>query len=57
MINNIASMDMRPQMAVTKPTASVASFSMPPILGFKTPILNQKALIKVKKIKRGDEND
>ena len=54
MINNIASMDMRPQMAVTKPTASVASFSMPPILGFKTPILNQKALIKVKKIKRGD---
>ena len=27
---------------------------MPPILGFKTPILNQKALIKVKKIKRGD---
>ena len=47
-------MDMRPQMAVTKPTASVSGFSMPPILGFKTPVLNQKALIKVKKIKRGD---
>lgn len=54
MINNITSMDMRPQMAVTKPTASVSGFSMPPILGFKTPVLNQKALIKVKKIKRGD---
>ena len=54
MINNIASMDMRPQIAVAKPMASVSSFSMPPILGFKTPILNQKALIKVKKIKRGD---
>lgn len=54
MINNITSMDMRPQMAVAKPTASVSGFSMPPILGFKTPVLNQKALIKVKKIKRGD---
>ncbi len=54
MINNIATMDLRPQMAVAKPTASVTSFSMPPILGFKTPPLKEKATIKVKKVKRGD---
>ena len=54
MINNIASMDMRPQMAVAKPTASVSSFSMPPILGFKTIPLKEKATIRVKKLKRGD---
>lgn len=54
MINNIAAMDLRPQMAVAKPMASVSSFSMPPILGFKTPPLKEKAVIKVKKVKRGD---
>ena len=54
MINNIATMDLRPQMAVAKPMASVSSFSMPPILGFKTPPLKEKAIIKVKKVKRGD---
>ena len=54
MINNITSMDMRPQMAVAKPTASVSSFSMPPILGFKTIPLKEKATIHVKKLKRGD---
>lgn len=54
MINNITAMDLRPQMAVAKPTASVTSFSMPPILGFKTPPLKEKAIIKIKKIKRGD---
>ena len=54
MINNITSMDMRPQMAVAKPTAYVSSFSMPPILGFKTIPLKEKATIRVKKLKRGD---
>lgn len=54
MINNITTMDTRPQMAVAKPTASVQSMGMPPILGFKTPLLKQKADIRVKKIKRGD---
>lgn len=54
MINNITSMDMRPQMAVAKPTASVSSFGMPPILGFKTIPLKEKATIRVKKLKRGD---
>ena len=54
MINNIASMDMRPQMAVAKATPSVSSFSMPPILGFKTIPLKEKATIRVKKLKRGD---
>lgn len=54
MINNIASMDLRPQMAVAKAMPSVSSMGMPPILGFKTPPLKEKALLKVKKIKRGD---
>ena len=45
---------MRPQMTVAKPTASVSSFSMPPILGFKTIPLKEKATIRVKKLKRGD---
>ncbi len=55
MINNIASMDMRPQLAaVAKAEPSLTSMSMPPILGFKTPNLKEKATIRVKKIKRGD---
>lgn len=54
MINNIATMDTRPQMAVAKPAASVTSMGMPPILGFKTPPLKEKATIRVKKLKRGD---
>ncbi len=55
MINNITTtVDMRPQMAVAKPTPSLSSFSMPPILGFKSIPLKEKAQIRVKKIKRGD---
>ncbi len=54
MINNITTMDTRPQMAVAKPTASATSMGMPPILGFRTPELKQKATIRVKKLKRGD---
>lgn len=54
MINNISNMDVRPQMAVAKPMASVQSMGMPPILGFKTPPLKEKAKIQVKKVKRGD---
>lgn len=54
MINNIASMDMRPQIAVAKAMPSVSSMGMPPILGFKTPLLKEKAKITIKKIKRGD---
>ncbi len=55
MINNITTtMDVRPQMAVAKPTPSVSSFTMPPILGFKSIPLKEKAQIRIKKIKRGD---
>ena len=54
MINNITSMDMRPQMAVAKAMLSVSAMSMPAILGFKTPQLAGKATMRVKKIKRGD---
>ena len=54
MINNITTMDLRPQMSVAKTTPSVTSMSMPAILGFKTPELKEKATLRVKKIKRGD---
>ena len=54
MINNITTTDLRPQMSVAKATPSVTSMSMPAILGFKTPLLKEKATLRVKKIKRGD---
>ncbi len=54
MINNVTGMDLRPQVSVAKATPSVSSFSMPAILGFKTIPLKEKATIRVKKIKRGD---
>lgn len=54
MINNITSMDVRPQITVAKAMPSVSSMSMPPILGFKTPLLKEKAILKVKKVKRRD---
>ena len=54
MINNITTMDTRPQMSVSKTMTSMSSMGMPPILGFKTPILKEKANIRVKKIRRGD---
>lgn len=54
MINNIATTDLRPQMSVAKANPSLKSLSMPAILGFKTPQLKEKAIIRVKKIKRGD---
>ena len=54
MINNIQSMDLRPQMTVAKAMPSVTSMSMPAILGFKTPQVKEKATMRVKKIKRSD---
>ena len=55
MINNITSMDLRPQqMTVAKAMPSLNAMTMPPILGFKTPVVKEKANIRIKKIKRGD---
>ena len=57
MINNISNVDTRlvqQQMSVTKAATSMASISMPPILGFKTPFLKEKATLRVKKFKRAD---
>lgn len=54
MINNITNVDSQINMAVAKAKASVVSMPMPPIIGFKTPPLKQKALIRIKKIKRSD---
>ena len=57
MINNITNVDMRlqqQQMAVSKAATSRVSVSTPPIIGFKTPFVREKATLKVKKFKRGD---
>ena len=54
MINNITTVDPQPQLSVAKAMQSVKSFSMPPILGFKTIPLKEKANIRVTKVKRGD---
>ena len=54
MINNITTTDVHPQITVSKSIPSLKSISTPSILGFKTPQLKEKATIRVKKIKRGD---
>ncbi len=54
MINNIMTMDVRPQMTVAKSMPSATSMSMPPILGFKNPLLKEKATLRVTKVRRGD---
>ena len=55
MINNISHVDtLMQQMNVAKPTASHFSTQMPPILGFKTPFLKEKATLRTKKFSRRD---
>ena len=55
MINNIANVDARLQQAsVVKTATSHMSIPMPPVLGFKTPLIKEKATLRVKKFKRGD---
>ena len=56
MINNITNVDPRlqQQMGVNKTTTSAISIPMPPVLGFKTPLIKEKATLKVKKFKRSD---
>ena len=56
MINNITNVDahLQPQMGVAKTAQSMVSVPMPPILGFKTPLLKGKATLRVKKFRRAD---
>jgi hypothetical protein len=56
MINNISNVDarMQQQMSVAKATPSVSSVQITPILSFKTPFIKEKATLRVKKFKRGD---
>lgn len=55
MINNISYVDTSlQQMNVVKTTPSQGSITTPPILGFKTPFLKEKATLRVKKFKRAD---
>ena len=55
MINNITNVDPRmQQMGVTKSAQSLVSIPMPPILGFKTPLIKEKATLRVKKFRRSE---
>lgn len=55
MINNIANIDTRmPEMSVVKSNPSLTSNPLPPILSFKTPLLKEKATLRVKKFRRGE---
>ena len=54
MINNITNVDTHLPISVSKAATSKVSITPPPILGFKTPNLREKAIIRVKKFKRGD---
>ena len=55
MINNIATVDTRmQQMSVAKTAPPHVSVPLPPVLSFKTPLFKEKATLRVKKIKRGD---
>ena len=54
MINNISHVDNVVKQAVLVRNSSQTILATPPILSFKTSILKEKATIKIKKIKRGD---
>lgn len=55
MINNISNVDTQvQQQSVQKTAMSRISIPTPPILSFKVPLIKEKATLRVKKIKRGD---
>lgn len=55
MINNISGVETgMQQINVAKARTSLAGMSLPPILGFKTPLGKPKANLRVKKFKRSD---
>ncbi len=54
MINNITNVDTQMPMSVMKTATSHASIQIPPILAFKTPLLKEKAELRVKKFRRGE---
>ena len=55
MINNISNVDTQIQrMSVAKSMTSHISVATPPILSFSAGFIKEKAILRVKKIKRGD---
>ena len=54
MINNVTNVDTRMQMSVAKAATSKVSVQTPPIIGFKTPFLKEKATLRVKRFKKSD---
>ena len=56
MINNVTGVSASmPQMNVVKAMQSKTGISLPPVIGFKTPIGKGKANLRVKKFKRNDD--
>lgn len=56
MINNISQVNAQmQQMNVVKTVSSQTGISLPPILGFKTPVGKPKATLRVKKFKRSEK--
>lgn len=56
MINNVTNVDthLRQSASINKANQSMVSIPAPPVLGFKTPLIKEKATIRVKKFKRSD---
>jgi len=55
MINNVTSIDTQTQrLSIAKAAPSLVSITPPPVLGFKTPLIKQKATLRIKKFKRAD---
>lgn len=54
MINNIVNVDTHMPVSVAKTTTARSTVQIPPILSFKTPFLKQKAELRVKKFRRGE---
>lgn len=55
MINNISNVDTQVQpKSVIKTVPSMGGIPMAPVLGFKTPLIKEKAILRVKKFKRAD---
>ncbi|MBQ7126600.1 hypothetical protein IJO12_05895 [bacterium] len=54
MINVVSNIDLRSKMNVEKPRQSFVGNKIPPLLGFKTTIGKEKAIIRVKQFRRKD---
>ena len=54
MINNVTNVDTHTNMSITKAATTLASNPIPPLIGFRGKRADEKATLRVKKIKRND---